>query len=291
MEKDFTVGIFYVEEYCPQNQRPFPLEQAIFNAWKSQNRTQDINRRYYRFSEFEPKKSHFLVYFRAFRYDGLGYSKLDSEEENYTALDPDDYFFHGTTLLYDLQHKFVLLESSGMRAGAIGSYFSRFVNEDRPTSYNLRPRIDRSAENRYHNFRHIRTLDFRVAADPVGPLDRDSGLGMITSFSRALGAEFLDVKVTVGKKRSAFLSFARAKTFVDHMLESIGKNHDVPKLIVSGKGETDSNLEAVDLVQHQEKRSVPLPIGDSTRQVLIADRWRALERIRRKFIAETGLQG
>lgn len=64
---------------------------------------------------------------------------------------------------------------------------------------------------------------------------------------------------------------------------------DISKLIVSGKGDNDNKSVPIDLIQHQEKRSKPLPIDITTRQILISDRWRALERIRREFIAEAGL--
>ena len=283
------VGIFYVEEKCPQNKQPYPLAQAISDAWKSQNKLQEINGNYYRFLEFAQKRSYFLVSFRAFKYDGPGHSKLESEDEIYTDMEPDDYFTHQTTLLFDHEYKFILLESAGMTAGAIGNYFTRFAEEDTFTSYKILPRIDDSAEQRYRGYRKFRTIEFRAAADPVGSLDHNSGLGMITAFSKELGAEFIDVKVTVGRKRSRVLSFEKVRKLVDGMIPSIAENHDISKLIVSGRGDNDKKSVPIDLIQHQEKRSKPLPVDITTRQILISERWRALERIRREFIAEAGL--
>lgn len=55
-------------------------------------------------------------------------------------------------------------------------------------------------------------------------------------------------------------------------------------MILRGREHDDDQIEAIDLLQHREKRETMLQVDDQTRKVPHGERWDALLKMRQEFI-------
>lgn len=231
----------------------------------------------------------YLLNFVTFEFAGPGRSRPITPAQHIN-LGADESFAHETAMLYDPNAELAFVESTqgGMGPGAIASYFAAFAGDR--TEYLLLPRLDDGAgarARRHETIRTIRSLFIQVSIGPVTAADREAGTGVLKAFANDYSASSINVEIKAGRGKRDSLLTDSIKSTINALL---GRSDEtaITKLQVKGRQHDDDPYEIIDLIQHREKRDVPLPVDSSVRKVLHPIRWDALLSIHQDFLRNVG---
>ena len=99
------------------------------------------------------------------------------------------------------------------------------------------------------------------------------------------GARFCNLTLTVGRESRSFLDRDRILALLPDWLKAADSGK-ITKLQITGKEAEDGKAEMIDLIAHQEKREIELPVGTATRFVKLGLRWKALVEFCNDFTSE-----
>ena len=285
-DKTFRVNLYSVEVENLGNNPTTEFRQAALSA-SGQNltgREKDVRGRIRRLNDFRSEANNNLLFmnFVTASYSGSRRVRAGQPVMNIN-LAPDENFAPETSLLYDVEHNLVLMESTqSMGTGAIAEYFESFA--DVGVHYTLVTRLDEDASARARNQQTIRSVTLGATAGPVTERDRDAGLSPMKGIVAELEGAKIIVTVTSEPQKGRSLSIDAVRRMFDNLIGTPANERTVNQFIVKGREHDDDPLEVIDLFQQRERREVNLTIDANTRIVPLAARWDALRAFHQAYV-------
>ena len=293
-DKTFRVTVFDVDERPKIEGRGHtPFDRSINNAMNLSmpEREKMVAGKYRRLelASFDRIVGVFLMNVVTLDYAGPSRTRRGQRIRPFN-MQSDESFVSETALLYDPNRDLALVEAtqSGIGYGSLAAFFEQFAAPRRPTTYEFVPRMDADAAARARLHQTIRNLSLRVAIGRTTEADRAAGISPFAALGNNYGAGYIDVEIKSERPRRRTLDVGSVWDFISNLTSG---NTAVPSYIerlrVTGREDDDSRQEVIDLIQHRERRDMPLPIDPQTRKTLFRDRRDALVEIYSEFISSS----
>ena len=204
------------------------------------------------------------------------------------TLGQDEGFGEETAALYDpgTRHMVVQYNHHGVRAGLMKLYFAMYPQQVY-LNYDLRMRLDNTAQARVANKQILTKLRFKVAPVLMNAAQRNAGVSLrrAIELNDQVGGQTIEVTISAGRGHNAMLDnqvtrglIQRLSRLVDHGVQT--GNELVTALRVYGKDSPVDPAEPIDLLASKlEQRIDGLELGNDLRYTRVS-RYASLVRAR-----------
>jgi hypothetical protein len=209
-------------------------------------------------------------------------------------LQNDDGFGEETAALYDPAARYMLVQYNhfGVRAGAIQDYLS-FFDKASSQSYELRVKLDGTAEQRLAQKQILKKIVFKVAPAHMTQTQRNAGVSLerAIELSDNLQGQSIEISISAGRSANAALSFNRIGNLIAALRKLVAADQNAldgvsqgPKIVekfeVHGKSGVGEVTDAIDMLASKLELSIDgLVLGGDLRYTR-RSRWNGLIRAR-----------
>ena len=193
-------------------------------------------------------------------------------------LDEDEYFGEDTAVLFNQSNHYAVVQYNhwGVRPHALQEYLSGYRNNV-TNIYELRPKLDRSAERRFQDQTVTRRIS--IGIDPTKMTSDDliegRSLTQIAKIGTDLGAHRVDITISMGSTKKGKLK-TLAKNVVKWAMDNVADDA-LLKLTSYGGSDPEGDYENIDLLEEKLEEKYNLPV-ESDKRISLENRIKALKR-------------
>lgn len=261
-------------------------------------RVRDIHNSNIRLENIRPPRtennasSFWLLDFTKLRFEhGPGKVGMATAIEGF-VLNADEGFGEETSALFDPVSNYILVQYNhhGVRSTAIQEYFNLYDHHANGIQgYNLRVKLDESAELRLAQKEFITKLHFKVDAAQITAAQRNAnvGLGRALELNDSYGGQNIEIVISAG--RNDHLRFADANRLIDRLKRLVGIQEEefapriVSKFEVTGKNHILDRGDAINMLAPKLELTIDQLVLGPDRRYTVESRFGGLLRAHRGF--------
>ncbi|MRV73547.1 hypothetical protein GJ700_17685 [Duganella sp. FT92W] len=201
-------------------------------------------------------------------------------------LEDDQGFGEETAALFDPATGYLCVQYNhhGVRASAMQDYFNQMlVNPDNVTAYELRVKLDSSADVKLAQKQFITKISYKIAPTDLSPALRNANVGLASALSmnEQQGGNTLEMTISAARGENLLTKAARPLIEALRNIRSSdvqNQTHALTHFEVSGRVDEFSRMDAIDMLSPKLQVTIgELSLG-SDRRYTMNSRWIGLQR-------------